>query len=190
MLLVSSLHMLLRITERSVSTSVPSRCSWSPWAIMLFYGWSAIKRNAFLAESANACAQWMWMLPIIPGNGKMVQSAFFAWNALRTVPRERFKDCQWWNMGNPGTGTAAWREFCVHHQWRENDVCVSGRTVINKMEDSIIVASITTEEEKLLLYFRQLNELGKRLLMKQAQWYSEHEELAEKIIPIKRYLCK
>ena len=58
------------------------------------------------------------------------------------------------------------------------------------MEDSIIVASITTEEEKLLIYFRQLNELGKRLLMKQAQWYSEHEELAEKIIPIKRHLCK
>lgn len=41
-----------------------------------------------------------------------------------------------------------------------------------------------TEEENLLFYYRQLNDIGSRMLLKIAKQYSEDPDMAEKIIPI------
>ena len=40
--------------------------------------------------------------------------------------------------------------------------------------------ALSNDEETLLFYFRQLNELGKRQLIKQASNYSKDEDFAEK----------
>lgn len=48
--------------------------------------------------------------------------------------------------------------------------------------------SLNNEEEQLLFFFRQLNNLGKRQLLNLAKNFSEDSDLVEKIIQIQPYL--